>query len=200
MKVISHGGADAGYRSQILRFPDNNLSIIVLSNDGSLDADEKAYKIADIYLDKVTASNSTKDENIVKTSRVVPKETLKKYEGKFELQPGFILEFNEKEEGFYITATGQGTLPLEILNDTQFRIRRISAVITFVKNEDGYFDNLTFDHDGRVSEGKRIKFNINKTDLEKYVGTYYSDELKTSYKIILENGLLVTKHQRQEEH
>jgi len=50
-KVISHGGADAGYRSQILRFPDEKLAIIVLTNDGSLNADEKAYVIADIYLD-----------------------------------------------------------------------------------------------------------------------------------------------------
>lgn len=198
-QVISHGGADAGYRSQILRFPDDRVSIIVLTNDGSLNADEKAYRIADVYLDKMIATDISEDSNTVKISRVVSKETLKKYEGKFELQPGFIMEFNEKEEKLYITATGQGTLPLETLNDTQFQIRRISAVITFVKNEEGNFDNLTFNHDGRLNEGKRVEFNLGMTKMEKCIGTYYSNELKTSYRIMIENGSLVAKHQRQEE-
>lgn len=198
-RVVSHGGAEAGYRSEILRFPDQRVSIIVLTNDGSLNADEKGYRIADIYLDKMAAADISGGSTVVKKSRVVPKETLKKYEGKFELQPGFIMGFNEKEEKLYVTATGQGTLPLETLNDTQFQIRRISAVITFIKNEDGDFDDLTFDHDGRVTEGKRLKFNLDIANMENYIGTYYSNELKTSYRIIMENGLLVAKHQRQED-
>jgi CubicO group peptidase (beta-lactamase class C family) len=198
-RVVSHGGAEAGYRSEILRFPDESVSIIVLTNDGSLNAEEKAYLIADIYLDKKAATDISRGSTVIKTSRVVPKETLKKYEGKFELQPGFIMEFNEKEGKLYITATGQGTLPLETLNDTQFQIRRISAVITFIKNEDGDFDDLTFDHDGGITEGKRVKFNIDLADIEKYAGTYYSNELKTSYKIIIKNGVLIAKHQRQED-
>ena len=198
-RMISHGGADAGYRSQILRFPDERASIIVLANDGSLNADEKAHKIADIFLDNMTMSDISEGGNSAKESRVVSKETLKKYEGKFELQPGFIMEFNEKEEHLYITATGQGTLPLETLNATQFQIRRISAVITFVKDENGNFETLTFDHDGRVTEGNRVKFNLDKAKMEKYIGTYYSNELNTSYRIKMENGLLVAIHPRQEE-
>ena len=198
-RVVSHGGADAGYRSQVLRFPSERISIIVLANDGSLNADEKAYKIADIYLNKDTYADSSKPVDGVESSNQVLKETLKKYEGKFELQPGFVMEFNEKEGELYITATGQGTLPLETLNDRQFKIRRIGAIITFIENKDGGFDSLTFDHEGQKMEGEKIKFAIAKTDLEKYTGVYYSEELKTFYKIVIDNESLVAKHQRQEE-
>ncbi|MFS4445294.1 serine hydrolase [Maribacter sp. 2307UL18-2] len=198
-KVISHGGADAGYRSQVLRFPDQKLAIIVLTNDGSLNADEKAYAIADIYLDnKKMLDTNTPIDAAQKPLRVIAKETLKKYEGKFELQPGFILEFNEREEQLYITATGQGTFPLEMLNEEQFQIRRISATITFVKNENGDVDTLTFNRNGQDSTGKRIKFHMDNSKLQEYIGMYYSPELRTSYELKIENGVLTAIHQRQE--
>ena len=197
--VFSHGGADAGYRSQILRFPNERFSVVVLANNGSLNAEEKAYKIADIYLNKAMYPDTQKSVDNAETHKLISKEILKKYEGKFELQPGFIMEFNEKEEKLYITATGQGTLPLEALNDRQYKIRRIGAVITFIENKDGNFDTLTFNHDGNEMIGKKVKFSIDKTDLEKYTGVYYSEELKTLYKIVMENENLVARHQRQEE-
>lgn len=201
-KVISHGGADAGYRSQVLRFPDQKLAIIVLTNDGSLNADEKAYALADMYLDNNNSTDPTKTvetvETVEKPVRAIAKETLKKYEGRFELQPGFVMEFNEKEGQLYITATGQGTLPLETVNTRQFLIRRISALITFIENSNGNFDQLTFDHNGQKSTGQSIQYHLDTSSLEKYTGMYYSPELRTLYEFTIENGILVAKHQRQE--
>ncbi|WP_299241591.1 serine hydrolase [uncultured Aquimarina sp.] len=197
-KVISHGGSDAGYKSQILRFPYEKLSIIVLTNNGSLNAEEKAYRIADLYL-----SNDMKSLKNVSNQKVLPtlpitEEMLTKYEGKFELQPGFILEFNKKEGGLFITATGQGTLPLETISNTEFRIRRIDALITFVEDKDGTVNTLSFDHNGTVNSAKRITYDIDKSILEKYTGTYYSEELNTSYKLSLQDGQLIASHQRQD--
>lgn len=198
-KVVSHGGADAGYRSQVLRFPEEKLSIIVLANNGSLNADEMAYSIADIYLGNIKTFDSKESNKTWQNSRIIlPEKSLKKYEGKFELQPGFVMEFHEREGQLYITATGQGTLPLEPLNDRQFQIRRISATITFVKNSIGDFDTLTFEHNGQESSGKRLQFYLDNSKLQEYTGLYYSPELRTAYELTIENGLLIAKHQRQE--
>ncbi|WP_405207054.1 serine hydrolase domain-containing protein [Aquimarina sp. LLG6339-5] len=198
-KVVSHGGADAGYRSQILRFPDERLSIIVLTNDGSLNADEKAYFIADIFLNNIETIDTKKPIRNTKKSEVIAtKQTLKKYEGKFELRPGFVMEFHEEEGQLFITATGQGTLPLETIHEKQFKIRRISALITFIENDYGDFDELVFDHNGQESAGKRIQFHMDSSKLQMYTGIYYSPELKTSYELLIENGILVAKHQRQQ--
>lgn len=198
-RVISHGGADAGYRSQILRFPEEQVSIIVLANDGSLNADEKAFKIADIYFNNSSSPDTLKTVSDTQPNKLISKELLRRYEGKFELQPGFIMEFKEKGKTLYITATGQGTFPLETINEQQFKIRRIGAIITFIENENGNFDILTFNHNQQKITGNKIKFAIDKTDLEKYTGVYYSEELKTSYTLHIKNGHLVASHQRQED-
>ena len=49
LKAIEHGGAWAGFRADILRFPDQKLSVIALSNRADFDG-SPATKIAEIYL------------------------------------------------------------------------------------------------------------------------------------------------------
>ncbi|WP_299311723.1 serine hydrolase [uncultured Aquimarina sp.] len=197
-KVISHGGSDAGYKSQILRFPEEKLSIIVLTNNGSLNAEKKAYRIADLYLGNDVKSLKNEPNPKILSNLSITEEMLTKYEGKFQLQPGFVLEFNEKEGSLFITATGQGTLPLETLSKTQFRIRRIDAIITFIKNKDGLVNTLSFDHNGTVNSAKRITYDIDKSILEKYAGVYYSKELNTYYELSIQDGQLIAGHQRQD--
>lgn len=46
----SHGGADAGYRTFLLRFPEQHYSISVFSNDASFPVGDLAYQVADLYL------------------------------------------------------------------------------------------------------------------------------------------------------
>ncbi|WP_299436744.1 serine hydrolase domain-containing protein [uncultured Aquimarina sp.] len=197
-KVISHGGSDAGYKSQILRFPDEKLSIVVLTNNGSLNAEEKAYRIADLYLSNDLKSLKSEANTKVLSTVAATEEILNKYEGKFQLQPGFVLEFNQKEGSLFITATGQGTLPLETLSETQFRIRRIDAIITFIKDKDGTVNTLSFDHNGAVNSAKRITYDIDTSILEKYTGIYYSEELNTYYELLIQDGQLIASHQRQD--
>ena len=50
LKTVSHGGALAGYRSFYLRFPQENLSIVILGNLGQLNTGNLANKVADIVL------------------------------------------------------------------------------------------------------------------------------------------------------
>jgi len=48
----SHGGADAGYRTFLLRFPDQHFSVCVFSNLASFDPGGLSYELANIYLAK----------------------------------------------------------------------------------------------------------------------------------------------------
>ena len=64
LKIISHGGADAGYRSFLVRFPDQRFSVNVLSNLASFDPGGMSFKIADIYLkDKEVVAGPKKNRN-----------------------------------------------------------------------------------------------------------------------------------------
>ena len=47
---VSHGGATAGYRSFLARYPDQHVSVAVLCNSGDANAGQYAHAIADEYL------------------------------------------------------------------------------------------------------------------------------------------------------
>jgi CubicO group peptidase (beta-lactamase class C family) len=45
-----HGGADAGFRSIVMHFPDEQLGVVVLSNAGNVDIGQLGLAVADVYL------------------------------------------------------------------------------------------------------------------------------------------------------
>ncbi len=50
LRTVSHGGAWAGYRASLTRFPDQQFSVICLSNLSTFNPSAVSLKIADIYL------------------------------------------------------------------------------------------------------------------------------------------------------
>ena len=49
-KTVSHGGSLAGYRTYLMRFPEQNFSVILLGNLSSFKSGPTARKVADVYL------------------------------------------------------------------------------------------------------------------------------------------------------
>ena len=50
LATVDHAGADAGYRSDMTRFPDQHFSAAVLCNSSDTDVKGLVHKVADIYL------------------------------------------------------------------------------------------------------------------------------------------------------
>jgi CubicO group peptidase (beta-lactamase class C family) len=48
LKTVSHGGSLAGYRAQLLRFPDQQFSVVILANRSDANPSEMAFQIAEI--------------------------------------------------------------------------------------------------------------------------------------------------------
>ena len=51
LRTISHNGADAGYRSAVVWFPDQELGVAVLSNLASFNPADIANRVAEVYLE-----------------------------------------------------------------------------------------------------------------------------------------------------
>lgn len=49
-KTVEHSGADAGYRANILRFPDRHLSVIVLANLANINPGDLCRRVARLFL------------------------------------------------------------------------------------------------------------------------------------------------------
>jgi CubicO group peptidase (beta-lactamase class C family) len=52
METIEHGGQFIGYKSDLIRFPAKELSVIVLCNTETIDAQRLSVQVANLYLTK----------------------------------------------------------------------------------------------------------------------------------------------------
>ncbi|MBP9927318.1 MAG: beta-lactamase family protein [Cyclobacteriaceae bacterium] len=50
LKTVSHSGSLAGYRAQLVRFPEQQFSVIILANRDEADPIAKSYEVADVLL------------------------------------------------------------------------------------------------------------------------------------------------------
>jgi CubicO group peptidase (beta-lactamase class C family) len=50
LRMVSHDGMEAGYRTEALLFPDQRLAVVVLCNGAPIDAGDLARKVAGVYL------------------------------------------------------------------------------------------------------------------------------------------------------
>ncbi|WNG39052.1 serine hydrolase [Archangium minus] len=56
LRTVGHSGADAGYRAEVIAFPDQRLAIVALCNGATIAPDTLTRKVADVYLgDRMTA-------------------------------------------------------------------------------------------------------------------------------------------------
>ena len=200
LNEIQHGGADAGYRSYLTRFPDQNFSVVVFSNDASFGSGSMAHKITDIYLKDLI---KTKPKNDVAASDngndkiTIDQKTKKSYLGDYELQPGFIISITEDNGQLLAQATGQQKVTLIALSQTKFKIAEVEAEITFNPTEDEKAESFKLEQGGQIMNAPRIiAFDKSSVDLSLFTGRFYSEELSTEYEFMIEGDKLIARHSR----
>ncbi len=104
LKTISHGGADAGYRTMLLRFPEQHFDVVVFSNLGSFSPGGMSFAIADAYLSDLYVEEPKKEELPAEEKKEEKTDlstiVLTDYQGRF---------YSDELETFY---------DLEVVNDT----------------------------------------------------------------------------------
>ena len=203
LTMYVHGGADAGYRSFLVRFPDQKFSVNVLSNLASFDPGSVGLAIADIYLkDKEKVNPPMKPEPVKpaaeeKKGMNVDHGLLVSYCGQYELQPGNIATISLDNETLYATAPGLPKTGMAVLSENEFEVKEVAAKVAFLKGESGKIDRMKVQMNGGEAIAMRIPdFDPAKVDLAEYTGEYYSPELNTSYTFVVESGALVARHFR----
>lgn len=200
LKEIQHGGADAGYRSYLTRFPSENFAVIVFSNSAQFNSGSMAHKVVDIYLkDKLKVEPKKEEaEKPAPTEAVaVDQNTLETYVGDFELQPGFVITITEKNGELTAQATGQAALQLNALSKTEFKVKGVEAKVEFIPNEGKKIKAIKLHQGGQIREAPRVnKFDKAAVRLSDFSGEFYSEELATTYHFTVVDDNLVAKHIR----
>lgn len=92
LRTVNHAGSLAGYRAQLLRFPDQRFSVIILANRGDANPTRKTYQVADILLkDKLEERPSEESLSNNQHTEIKEKEppstlALKDFEGDYYSQ------------------------------------------------------------------------------------------------------------------
>lgn len=197
--MVGHGGADAGYRTNISRFPKQRFSVIVFSNNATFNPNGLSMKIVDIYLKDELISEEPEEkkskEELVVSS--IEEDTLMAYVGDFELQPGFIVKVILEDKGLIAQATGQESVNLKPLSSFEFEVEGVGASVSFHRDSSNQVNLMKLYQGGQVLNAPRMEpFDTESVDLSEFVGVFYSDELSTTYEFVLENGTLLARHQR----
>jgi CubicO group peptidase (beta-lactamase class C family) len=198
LNEIQHGGADAGYRSYLTRFPDENLSVIVFSNTAEFNSGAIAHKVVDIYLkDKIkTEVEDVRPEKTTETISIDLK-VLSTYIGEFELRPGFTITITESNGKLSAKATEQSVVSLIPLSITEFEVVGVDAKVEFIPNGGENVKSFKLHQGGQIMEASRLKaFDKMAVKLGDFSGNFYSEELSTTYSLIIAQGKLIAKHSR----
>lgn len=195
-EALGHGGTIAGYRTFLLRIPSQKLSVVVLANMPYLNPLNIAYEIADFYLPELP-QRQLKPESL-------STETLASYTGDFELLGGLIYTITQEDQQLYLQIMGGAKQPLTHLAGNEFsfgnegRKLRIGSVNTSNVEQITLVEGI---YGGQTLIGQRVvipSVNAESVDLAEFTGRFYSQELDTTYELVLENKQLKAKNLRSE--
>jgi CubicO group peptidase (beta-lactamase class C family) len=203
LPTVDHGGADAGYRSDLTRFPDQHFSAAVLCNSADAAPSSLVRQVADVLLAKdfktpesagppVKAGDPAKAPAITLTA------------AQMETLSG--LYWNREADEFAKISTHDGKLQLGADSDDP---------LTLQPFEEGHFhiadrpwgNQLDFHFlPASASQPRRIEQSFNggkpdvfesaepftptAADLTQYAGAYVSEEIDPVYRIVLQDGAL----------
>ena len=202
VRTIRHGGAWAGYRAEMLRFPDQRTTVIVLANLGDSNPSALANAVADIVLEKelkplpaAAASNPATTAGSEKLTDVQTKLVEGLYwEAKSDrLRRVAVTDGKAKYIRGIIDGPGAST-PLVATGERSLRLVGIPQVIelVFAPAENGRPKRFTITVDG----GEPSVFEavdttpLGKDKLTDFAGEYDSDEIGARLRISVEGDRL----------
>ena len=81
---------------------------------------------------------------------------MSQYIGKYELQPGFVIEVTTKENQIFAQATGQPQFEIFAESEDTFFLKVVVAKMIFSKNKKGEVISLALHQGGQIMPGKKI--------------------------------------------
>ncbi|MBN1906669.1 MAG: serine hydrolase [Deltaproteobacteria bacterium] len=148
-KAIMHGGGIEGFNTQLACYPDDKLTVVVLSNVNGTTPDQLTDKLAAIALGEDAVLPAEKKEI------TIPVEILSQYAGTYTLQPRFDLVITLEGNQLITQATGQGKIPVFAESETKFFVKVVEASIEFFRDKKGTVSHLILYQNGNELVARR---------------------------------------------
>ena len=187
--MVRHGGAWAGYRAELLRFPTARTSIACLCNLGSTNPSALADRVADIVL---ASQLQPKADTAAPDSRPavsVPAGRLESLAGFYEnTATGAFRRLTVKDGA--LVALGQRLTPVAA---DRFVPQAPGVEIAFPPATGGGAQEMRIIMEGRAPEVHRRVDPPTGANLADFTGTYHSDELEAVWTLAVRDGRLTAQ-------
>ncbi|HVH61407.1 MAG TPA: serine hydrolase domain-containing protein [Candidatus Sulfotelmatobacter sp.] len=178
LPIVAHDGANFGYRTMLLRFPQQRLSVICLCNLGTSNPLRLSYQVADVYLEGQVAP----DPQPAAKAKVDPQPFTGWY-GNPESHSAHQLSAADGD----IVALGTHFKP----RDANHFVAAPGAEITFDRLQNGNVRATLTLEDGAPQVLERFEpLKPSAADLAQYAGEYASSELQATYRFAVKDGKL----------
>jgi CubicO group peptidase (beta-lactamase class C family) len=186
LAITGHGGADAGYRADFLRFPEQQLSVGCLCNLGSLNPRNFTKQVAEVYLGGKMAPE--------------PKPAVPPAGGATVPESALGLFYNRDLGDVRRLARRDGKLMLYSPGPRWEEVVPISASDLVLANGNGKVSltggHLTETRTGSPATVFERRAEAAPKNLALYAGVYHSDELDTSYEVVLRESKLWVRRRK----
>jgi CubicO group peptidase (beta-lactamase class C family) len=167
--ITEHGGGLHGFISQLARYTEENVTVVILSNITPTEANLNSNIIAEFLLwDKMENQKSNK---VVAVS-----EDVKQYAGRYDFQNGAVMIVTAENNSLFAQLTGQPKFPIFPSGEGEYFWKVVAAKIKFVKNASGEVEYGTFEQNGNKFNVARLKdepiVSIDKALYKVYAGKY----------------------------
>jgi CubicO group peptidase (beta-lactamase class C family) len=182
-RTEGHGGADAGYRSNLVRFPDEHLSVIIFANLANINTSALSFRVADLFL---------KDRSVLQPVFKEDSNALKKWVGDYY----DITTQAKMSLGYRNGKLLSGSAELVPNKESVFSI----GASTFAFSGDSAAAKFEVNTKGSKTRvyNKVRKITLSIPELQEYQGAFYSAELDTRYDLFVKDSSLQVKMPRNE--
>ncbi len=191
LKTIGHGGSLAGFRSMLLRFPDQETTVLVLCSYPTANPGMRAQRVADVVLTSQlapveAAEGATVDATPTPTVELTT-EQLEAFVGHWRASMGIEVEIVREGDQLIFIQSGN-RVPLVTAASDRLLIPVANIDIRTTDLLDGRFQAMSVTQNGQAFTADRFVPSAAPASYSDLYGSYYSGELDVTYSIFEEDG------------
>ena len=194
LATVDHAGGDAGYRSDMIRFPEQHFTVACLCNLAGSDPSGLTRKVAEIYLAKEMKPAETAHGGDAKAAQLTPEQLKSKVGIYLNPEGDEIRRITLKGDKLQISpGAGDESYELKALSENNFRLLIAPIDFTFESSNPRGSVRLI----EKQGEGKPEVFVLvadfvpSASQLKDYAGVYHSEEIEPVYEMKVGQGKLV---------
>ncbi|MEM6709864.1 MAG: serine hydrolase domain-containing protein [Pseudomonadota bacterium] len=190
LKTWSHGGSTGGFRSFLLRLPEEGIVLAVVGNRADFLKAKFAFELAAVLLEDKLDPVPTPD------LRPETLATLDRYVGDYRLFPGSVFSLRRSGEALtFATYGADDAFELPWLSRGKFLLNPSRDIRLVFPGTDGSpADHLRWQvsEDGylRAERVELAPLPVTRLDLRRFTGSFYSTELQCGFDVVEQDGTL----------